>query len=160
MDSYQIHKIQACACAGNVGDVFSCRRIQRKPLDALRHLQTTLYVCMCYTIFIIRPYKWLLYKIYDLPWWNFHPVNYGLYLLNLVHSLGAFMWLVFTAFLANFGVLHRLRLTLQRVTQTRTDVNVHLKPCPFLRALLTSTIVAWTKWPTASKRNLQMHFRE
>ena len=29
--SYQIRKIAGCACAGNAGNVFPCRRIQRKP---------------------------------------------------------------------------------------------------------------------------------
>ena len=30
--SYQIRKIAGCACAGNAGNVFPCRRFQRKPL--------------------------------------------------------------------------------------------------------------------------------
>ena len=30
--SYQIRKIAGCACAGNVGNVFPTRRLQRKPL--------------------------------------------------------------------------------------------------------------------------------
>ena len=30
--SYQIRKIAGCACAGNAGNVFSCRRFLRKPL--------------------------------------------------------------------------------------------------------------------------------
>ena len=30
--SYQIRKIAGCACAGNDGNVFPCRRFQRKPL--------------------------------------------------------------------------------------------------------------------------------
>ena len=29
---YQIRKIVGCACAGNAGNVFPCRRFQRKPL--------------------------------------------------------------------------------------------------------------------------------
>ena len=30
--SYQIREIAGCACAGNAGNVFPCRRFQRKPL--------------------------------------------------------------------------------------------------------------------------------
>ena len=30
--SYQIRNIAACACVGNTGNVFPCRRLQRKPL--------------------------------------------------------------------------------------------------------------------------------
>ena len=30
--SYQIRKIAGCACAGNIGNVFSAHRLQRKPL--------------------------------------------------------------------------------------------------------------------------------
>ena len=30
--SYQIRKFAGCACAGNAGNVFPCRRFQRKPL--------------------------------------------------------------------------------------------------------------------------------
>ena len=30
--SYQIRKIAGCACAGNAGNVFPCRRFQRKPI--------------------------------------------------------------------------------------------------------------------------------
>ena len=30
--SYQIRKIAGCACAGNAGNVFTCRRLQRKPV--------------------------------------------------------------------------------------------------------------------------------
>ena len=32
--SYQIREIAGCACAVNAGNVFPCRRFQRKPLDS------------------------------------------------------------------------------------------------------------------------------
>ena len=37
--SYQIRKIAGCACAGNAGNVFPCRRFQMKPLvsDPVMH---------------------------------------------------------------------------------------------------------------------------
>ena len=49
--SYQIRKIAGCACAGNAGNVFSRRRLQRKPLvsdPGMRHARSVMHVGIAY----------------------------------------------------------------------------------------------------------------
>ena len=46
--SYQIHNIADCACAGNAGNVFPRRRLQRKPLvPAMHHGTCVTHVPWC-----------------------------------------------------------------------------------------------------------------
>ena len=48
--SYQIRKITGCACAGNAGNVFPCRRFQRKPLvsdPGMHHGTCVTHVLWC-----------------------------------------------------------------------------------------------------------------
>ena len=48
--SYQIHKIAGCACAGNAGNVFPCRRFPREPIvsdPAMHHGTCVTHVPWC-----------------------------------------------------------------------------------------------------------------